>query len=230
MLVTKLSEKFAPIKIEQTTLYKFCPDLPEPKTRDLLVQLSKKEAISNDSYTLSIEAANIIEIQETHCFKCGTRLKKNGFNDRIAILDEGFGRYEFRIHRKHCRNCGEITPDYSKLAPKYGNYHENYKRRARQHYMEGLMPSQIKRAFKIDFGIDISKSSIINWVNKVAKPLREMLKKTPVPSSGHWGYDEIHMRIGGEKMYTIDTVDVNTKFIPVAKISPNMGRAREERC
>ncbi|KKM67667.1 hypothetical protein LCGC14_1468820 [marine sediment metagenome] len=224
MRVTKLREKFAPIKIEQGTLYKFCPDLPEPKTRDLLVQFSKKEAISNDSYTLSIEAGNTIEIQETHCFECGTRLKKNGFNDRIAILDEGLGIYEFRIHRKHCRNCGEITPDYSKLAPKYANYHENYRRRARQHYMEGLMPSQIKRVFKIDFGIDISKSSIINWVNEVAKPLREMLKITPIPSSGYWGYDEIHMRIGGEKMYTIDTVDVNTRFIPVAKISPNMGR------
>ena len=54
MSVTKLSEEFAPIKIEQTTLYKFCSDLPEPKTRDLLVQLSKKEAISNDNYTLSL--------------------------------------------------------------------------------------------------------------------------------------------------------------------------------
>jgi len=224
MSISKSRENLAPIKIEQTTLYKFCSNLPEPKTRDLLVQLSKKEAISNDNYTLSIGTGNIIEIQETHCFECGTRLKKNGFNDRIAILDEGVGRHEFRLHRKHCRNCGEIKPDYSKLAPKYGNYHENYKRRARQHYMEGLMPSQIKRVFKIDFGIEISKSSIINWINEVVEPLREMLEKTPVPSSGHWGYDEIHMRIRGEKMYTIDTVDVNTRFIPVAKISPNMGR------
>ena len=69
MRLSKLREKLTPIKIEQTTLYKFCSDLPEPKTRDLLVQLSKREAISNDNYTLSIEAANIIEIQETHCFK-----------------------------------------------------------------------------------------------------------------------------------------------------------------
>ena len=49
MRITKLRENLAPIKIERTTLYKFCPDLPEPKTRDLLVQLSKKEAILNDS-------------------------------------------------------------------------------------------------------------------------------------------------------------------------------------
>ena len=90
--------------------------------------------------------------------------------------------------------------------------------------MEGLMPSQIKRVFKIDFGITIAKSSIVNWINKVAEPLRDMLKETPIPSSGHWGYDEIHMRIGGEKMYTLDTVDVVTKFIPGAKISESMGR------
>ncbi len=224
MPITKIRKSLAPIKIEQTTLYKFCPDLPEPKTRDLLIQLDKKETISSGKYTLRIEAGNTIKIQETHCLECGKRLKRNGFNARIAILDEGLGRYKFRLHRKHCRNCGEIKPDYSKFAPKYGIYHENYKRRARRHYMDGLMPSQIKRVFKIDFGIDISKSSIVNWVNETAEPLREMLVKTPVPSSGHWGYDEIHMRIRGEKMYTIDTVDVNTRFIPVAKISPNMGR------
>jgi hypothetical protein len=114
-----------------------------------------------------------------------------------VILDEGLGRYEFKLHRKSCKNCGEIRPDYSKLAPKYGNYHENYKRRARQHYMEGLMPSQIKRTFRIDFGMDISESSIVNWIKIVAEPLRKMLKVTPVPSSGYWGYDEIHLRVGG---------------------------------
>lgn len=45
-----------------------------------------------------------------------------------------------------------------------------------------------------------------------------------MPSSGYWGYDEIHLRISKERMYAIDTVDVNTRFVPVAKISENMGR------
>ena len=116
-------------------------------------------------------------------------------NIKVAILDEGLGRHEFRLHRKRCDACGEIKPDYSKLAPKYGNYHENYKRRARQDYKEGLNLAQIKTAFKIDFGINISKSSIVNRVNETAEPLREMLCETPVPSSGYWGYDEIHMNI-----------------------------------
>ena len=72
--------------------------------------------------------------------------------------------------------------------------------------------------------MDISESSIVNWISIAAEPLREVLKETSVPSSGYWGYDEIHLRVGGEKMYAIDTVDLNTRFIPVAKISPKMGR------
>jgi len=51
-----------------------------------------------------------------------------------------------------------------------------------------------------------------------------MLLTTPIPSSGYWGYDEIHLRINRERMYAIDTVDVVTRFVPVAKISENMGR------
>lgn len=47
------------------------------------------------------------------------------------------------------------------------SYHENYKRRVRQHYMEGLMPSQIRRVFKINFGIKISLTTLVNWVNEV---------------------------------------------------------------
>ncbi len=156
--------------------------------------------------------------------RCNSRLVKNGWNLRTAILDKGQGQCNFRLKRKRCPKCGEISPDFSKYALKYGNYHENYKRRARQHYMEGLMPSQIQRVFIIDFGIKISKSTIVNWINEITEPLREILKKTPVPSSGYWGYDEIHMRISGKKRYTIDTVDINTRFVPVAKIMKSMGR------
>lgn len=139
-------------------------------------------------------------------------------------MDNGLGRHEFRLHRKRCRKCGEIKPDYSKLFPKYGMYHENYKRRIRQHHMEGLMPSQIQRVFQIDYDVTIAKSTFLNWINEIAEDLRHMLKTTPVPSSGYWGYDEIHLRISGERMYAIDTIDVNTKFIPVAKIASEMDR------
>lgn len=227
MPINKIRKILAPINIKQSTLIKFCPDLPNPKKPDLLVEKDKGDSLNCDSlYRLSIESGSVVEIRESHCLDCGKRLKKNGFNEKVAILDAGLGRHKFKLHRKSCKDCGEIKPDYSSLAPRYGNYHENYKRRARQHHMEGLMPSQIKQVFKIDFNIDVSESSIVNWINKAAEPLRSMLEETPVPSSGYWGYDEIHLRVGGEKMYAINTVDLNTHFIPVARISPKMGHGK----
>ena len=208
--------------IEQTSLIKYFPFLKNPK----IAKFRKKTIRSKAKlqYSFEIGRDKTIKIKETHCLDCGVRLLKNGRNKRLIIRDMGKGKHHFLIARKRCPQCGEIRPNFSKLFPKFSNYHENYKRRARQHYMEGLMPSQIQRVFKIDFGIVISKSSIVNWINEAAKPLREVLKRTPVPSSGHWGYDEIHLRIRGRRMYALDTVDVVTKFVPGARISESMGR------
>ncbi|TKJ25991.1 MAG: hypothetical protein CEE42_05920 [Promethearchaeota archaeon Loki_b31] len=96
MPIPKVRKLMAPINIEQSTLIKFFPSLPEPKKSDLLVKKDKIDSMSYDSrYNLRLESGNTIEIEETHCLDCGKRLKKNGFNDRVAILDEGLGRYEF---------------------------------------------------------------------------------------------------------------------------------------
>jgi transposase-like protein len=212
----------SPIRIEQTTLIKFFPILRRRRITRLGGDGQKLPI--DENYTLILEPNGNLKIRETHCLKCGSRLVKNGWNSRILILDKEFGKKQVRLKRKRCPKCGEVESNLTEYVPRYSNYHENFRRRARQHYMEGLMPSQIKRVFKIDFGIEVSKTSIVNWINEAAEPLREMLKETPVPSSGHWGYDEIHMRISGERMYTLDAVDVVTKFIPAAKISESMGR------
>ncbi|MBN1217249.1 MAG: hypothetical protein JXA99_17645 [Candidatus Lokiarchaeota archaeon] len=220
--------------IKQTSLIKYFPLLNISKIKR---NQKKKDKCNNKLlYSLDIGRDNIVRIKETHCLDCGARLVKNGHNKRLIIRDNGKGKLKILIQRKRCPQCGEIHPDYSDIFPRFANYHENYKRRARQHYMEGLMPSQIRRVFKIDFGITISKTTIVNWINEVAESLREMLQETPIPSSGHWGYDEIHMRMKGKKIYTLDTVDVVTKFIPGALISESMGRKaghslfREARC
>lgn len=225
MPISKLREKLTPIKIKQSTLNKFFPELPAPTEESLPSNIEDKLRLSEgDQYHLEMERDGTVFIKETHCLRCGKRLSKNGNNPRTVIFDNELGKQNFRLYRKICKNCGEIKPDYSKIAPKNANYHENYKRRARQHYMAGLTPSQIKKVFETDFGVTISESSIVNWINKVDEPLRKMLEETPVPSSGYWGYDEIHMNICKEKKYAINTVDLNTRFIPVAKIKPKMGK------
>ncbi len=209
--------------VKQTTLIKHFPFLPNNTITNSKTRISSTK--NKKKYTLILNPDNSIHIKEKHCLRCGHHLVKNGSNTRKVILDKWKGERTFTINRKRCENCGEIKPDYSKLAPKYGNYHKNFKARVRRHYMEGLMPPQIQRVIEVDFGISISHSTIVRWVTEAEKPLRTMLKETPVPSSGYWGYDEIHMKIKGEKHYTIDTVDLNTKFIPVARITTNMGRS-----
>lgn len=139
-------------------------------------------------------------------------------------MDKGLGKIELRIHRKRCPYCGEIKPEYSHFIPKFSNYHENYKRRARQHYMEGLPPGRIVKALKIDFNLDIPQTTITYWINQVSEPIRKVLKETPIPSSGYWGYDEIHLRVSGKKKYAICTIDQCTNFIPIVKITDGMGR------
>lgn len=210
------------MRIEQTTLLKFLPSL---RINGLITDGKKIWTQPIESgYTLRMERNGTICVKETHCLDCGKRLIRNGHNPRIAILDKDLGKRVFRLHRKRCTRCGEIKPDYSSLAPKFGNYHENHKRRTRQHYMNGLMPSQIREVFRVDFDLDIPLSTIANWIEKASRSLRKVLKETPVPSSGYWGYDEIHLRISKKRMYALDAVDVMTKFIPAALISESMGR------
>jgi len=214
--------RMPPIKIKQTTLIKFLPGI---QINRLTPYKKRSKAYSRHlPYTLELNPDYSISIRETHCLRCRKRLVKNGSNRRIVYLDKWNGKRIYRIRRKRCPRCGEIRPDYSKLVPKYCNYYKNYKSRARQHYMEGLMPPQIQRVFRIDFGITISKSTLVRWINELEEPLRTTLRDTPVPSSGYWGYDEIHMKVAGKKRYTIDTVDLTTRFVPVARITQHMGR------
>ncbi|MBD3211657.1 MAG: hypothetical protein GF311_03540 [Candidatus Lokiarchaeota archaeon] len=225
MPVSKIEGDLAPNFIKQTTLNKFCPSIPEPEVPSVERELNQEKAHEFDNqYSIRLELDGTVEIEETHCYNCHRRLVYNGYNERIAFLDKGLGRYEFRLHRKRCPVCGEINPDYSAFFPKYGTYHENYKRRARQNYMEELMPSQIAKVFQVDFDLKIARSTIVYWINEIQEEIRYLLATTPIPSSGYWGYDEIHLRISGERMYAIDTIDVNTGFVPIARISSEMGR------
>ena len=48
MLVTKSRENLAPIKIEQCTLNKFFPNLPDPENHSLLAEIEGKETLSID--------------------------------------------------------------------------------------------------------------------------------------------------------------------------------------
>jgi len=226
MLSGQISKRFSPIIVKQSTLHKYFPFLPEPNTEGNYVRKYEilKENKMKSKYTLIVEPGNRIEIEETHCLECGRRLLKNRFNQRIIILDKGSGKYTFKVHRRRCPYCGEIKIDLSRLAPGYGNYHENYKRRSRQLYMEGLYPEQIHKAFEILYDFWIPRTTIVTWVNSIQDELNQFMIETPVPSSGYWGYDEIFLRISKKKWYALTSIDVITKFAISVKVTAGLDR------
>jgi transposase-like protein len=176
-------------------------------------------------YTIAEVEPGVIGIRESHCLHCGRRLLRNGGNPRQVIQDLGLGRKAYRVLRKRCPCCGEIKPDYTALWPRFGHYHENYKRRARQHYLQGLPPGRARKALVVDLGVAVGRSTLARWVDQPAGELREVLVGTPVPTSGVWHYDEIFLRVRGERAYTIVVHDAVTDFNLNARASPTMDRS-----
>jgi len=216
----------APIKVEQTTLNKFLPGLPPvDTTRDYIARHEALGKIQTKrGYTLLVERNNNIEIKERHCLACGRRLLHNGYNERVITLDNGQGTFHFWLHRKQCPACGEIPMDLSALVPPRCRYPENFKRRARLHYMDGLPPRRIRMAMKNDFNETPSLSRITTWINCIQESMRTVLAETPVPSSGRWGYDEIFLKVRGTRSYALTLVDMVNGFIPGTLISSNLGK------
>ena len=220
------TREYSPISSKQSTLHKFFPSLSYlPLNRSYVIdQETSQMNIPPSPYHYELHPDNRIEIQETHCLTCNMRLVKNGFNNRFIIFDQNRGTYHFLLHRKRCPFCGEIPINLSQFAPKFGNYNENFKRRCRQLYMEGLTPTQIQQSFHKLCDIWISKSSLVNWINTVADSIDQLMEKTIVPSSGTWAHDEIFLRISKKKEYALVLLDTTTNFVIRAKVSPSLDR------
>ena len=225
MRLLQIGRKTLPNYIKQTTLNNFFKALPQLSDQNVLVYHPFGLTESNtEQYTYEILGENTIEISESHCKVCGKRLVRNGFNARECVLDAGEGCYHFRLHRKRCKQCGEIVINLSALVAAHARYHENYRRRARQHYMRGLMPSQIQWVFSIDFNTWISRSTLVRWINSPAEDLHQMMTETCVPSSGYWGYDEIFLRVAHSRKYAVNLLDLHTNFCISTSIEANLDR------
>ncbi len=103
MGISTIREHTAPIRVKQTALNKFYSFLPEPEEHSLVKELEEREDFSaDDGYSIRLERGGTVEIEETHCLKCGRRLSHNGYNEKVAVLDNGLGEHELRLHRKIC--------------------------------------------------------------------------------------------------------------------------------
>nr|MDO8109316.1 transposase [Candidatus Sigynarchaeota archaeon] len=189
------------------------------------IQQELEPKIVDKQYTVILRRENIIDIEENHCKKCGSLLYHNGYNSKIPVLDKGLGRRNYRVHRKRCMRCGEISYDFSAIAARDGCYHENYKRRARTHFMNGLNPARIQAAMHADYNMIIPRTTLVGWIYESRKPLRNLLASVKLPFSGHWHHDETFLRVGGKKAYALDSIDAITGFIPAVTVATSNDRS-----
>ncbi|MFX0102174.1 MAG: hypothetical protein ACFFCS_21590 [Candidatus Hodarchaeota archaeon] len=206
---------------KQSTLNNFCDFLPaaRPLRLDKALEWELEPKISDNSYTVNLKGENIIEIEEMHCKDCGCQLYHNGYNPKQPVLDRSLGKRYYRVHRKRCPRCGEIKPDYSVLAPAHGHYHENFKRKARQHYINGQSISWIKMTLEVDLEVPIPYTTIVDWVVNMEEPLKDLLSTTWLPLSGYLHHDETFASIAGQEQYVITSIDSVTGFAPRSTVS-----------
>ncbi len=212
---------------KQTSFNNFCDLLPPPRPRMLkdAIQHELEPRIVDKRYTVILKRGNVIDIEENHCKDCGDLLYHNGYNVKTPVLDKGLGRRKYLVHRKRCMRCGEIPYDFSAIAARGSCYHENYKRRARLHFMNGSNPTRIQAAMRADYSMTIPRTTLVGWIRKALKPLRELLASVQLPLSGHWHHDETFLRVGGKKAYALDTINAETGFVPAVTITRNNDRS-----
>ena len=214
---------FTPITQIQTEISDFSEELKsfcellDEKLEERKVQ--KKSNDSEDKFVLLPE--NLIQLQNPTCREHYIPLTKNGVNYRTIYTSDGRALKNVKIQRYECEKCGEYHPNYGDFIPKYANYQEEFKAKARHFYYLGNTPGQVLDIFRV-IGLCVpSESSVRNWVKEAFEPIREVVMNTKLPVSGYFGYDEIHTNTNKERTYVFSLVDLWDDFYVNAQYSPD---------
>ena len=211
-----------PIKTIQTTLNDFSSELDsycvllDKKLEN--TEFNKRSSNSEDEFVLFPE--KLIRLKKEVCRHHNVPLTKNGINERTTYTSEGRSYKNLQLQRYRCEKCGEYKPNYGGFIPDYANYQEEVKVKARHYLYLGNTPGEVRDLFRVNGTCIPSESSIRNWVNEAAEPIRDVVTNTKLPVSGYFGFDEIHTRTNGERTYVLSLVDLWDDFYVNAEFSP----------
>lgn len=210
-----------PIKAIYTTLCDFSPEI---ESYSLLLEkklenIEDNEKSSNSEDKFILFPRKLIRLKDEVCKHHNIPLTKNGTNNRTIYTSEGKSFRNFRLQRYRCEKCGEYTPNYGDFIPKYANYQEEVKVKARHYYYLGNTPGEVRELFWVNGTCIPSESSIRNWVNEAVESIQDVVMKTKLPVSGYFGFDEIHTRTNGKRTYILSLVDLWDDFYVNAEFS-----------
>ena len=183
------------------------------------IKNSKKSEDSKDDFILL--PGNLVRLRNEKCREHDISLTKNGTDNRTVYTSDGYVFKNFKIQRYRCKKCGEYKPNYGDFIPKNANYQEEIKAKARHFLYLGNTPGEVVKIFQKNGRVVPSESSVRNWVKEASEEIQHIVKNVKLPTSGYFGYDEIHLTTNGKKAYALNMVDLEEGFYVNAQYSPN---------
>ena len=162
---------------------------------------------------LKIVEKNRVILKDRHCPLCKKRLIKNGINNKVDYLNDTAQKYFLRYQRYVCPDHGEIQIDYSKISKKYPKYSTELQRGVRFVFSLGSPPSRIQKICIALLSILIPLSTIKSWIYPLKTQLKPVLYPQKMPCSGSLAYDEIHLKLEGQKGYLLSSIDNFTRLV-----------------
>ena len=86
-------------------------------------------------------------------------------------------------------------------------------------YFDGLSLRKTQRNLKQIFGETVSQVTILNWIKKYSKLVREFVSTLTPQLSGLWHEDETMLRCEGRNVWFWEMVDEDTKFLVASHVS-----------
>jgi transposase-like protein len=183
------------------------------------IKNSKKSEDSRDEFILL--PGNLVRLRNEKCREHDIPLTKNGTDNRTVYTSDGHVFKDFKIQRYRCKKCGEYKPNYGDFIPKNANYQEEIKAKARHFLYLGNTPGEVVKIFQKNGKVVPSESSVRNWVKEASEEIHHVVKNVKLPTSGYFGYDEIHLTTNGKRAYALNMVDLEHDFYVNAQYSPN---------
>ena len=162
---------------------------------------------------LKIVEENHVILKDRHCPTCKKWLIKNGMNNKVDYLKDTTQKYYLRYQRYVCPDHGEIHIDYSKISKNYPKYPTELQQGVGLVFSIGSPPTKIQKICIALRSVLIPLSTIKSWIYPLKTQLKPVLYPQKMPCSGSLAYDEIHLKLEGNKGYLLSSIDNYTRLV-----------------
>lgn len=131
-----------------------------------------------------------------------------------SLIKKGFVRKK-QLYK--CKDCGHRFYLDGKFAGMKTDKHLIVS--ALNLYFDGLSLRKTQRNLKQIFGETVSQVTILNWIKKYSKLVKEFVMILTPQLSGYWHEDETVLKCEGRNVWFWEMIDEDTRFLVASHIS-----------